>query len=242
MLNLYDDLIVSILDMFERYDPIELNCDLSEDWPDAGKNNMILGSDMAFELGGTTKPLAALGSTIFTERKDLIPENKSYLIGKDLKEIKGENPYARITFVCVDGEHLGTGDKLYDNIRQMENTRYRVNPKGYMLRVSSVQNRECVRVSQEAIEKKINFSNVGKVFNDAFHKFPQVEKVMTFFITDPGFDYSALEKKLKLSEGITVTIEHVFKDLTMDCGSCNLKEICDEVEGLRELHFSHKNN
>jgi len=26
----------------------------------------------------------------------------------------------------------------------------------------------------------------------------------------------------------------------MDCGSCNLNEICDEVEGLRELHRNRK--
>lgn len=240
MLNLYDDIMVSILEMFERYVPIELDSDQPMDWPNAGKNNMILRSDMAYELGGTTKPLAALGSTIFSERKDLIQKNKSYLIGRDLMEISGENPYARVTFVCVDGERMGTGDKLYDNIRQMENTRYRVNPKGYMLRVSSVQNRECVRVSREAIKQEISFSHVGKVFNEAFLKLPQIEKVMTFFITDPEFDYAGLEKKLKLSEGITVTIDHVFKDLTMDCGSCNLKEICDEVEGLRELHFSNR--
>ncbi|MBP7059664.1 MAG: carbon monoxide dehydrogenase [Lachnospiraceae bacterium] len=240
MLNLYDDILFSILEMFKRYDPIELDCDIPQDWPDASKNNMILRSDMAYELGGITKPLAALGSTIFSERRDLIQKNKSYLIGRDLMEISGENPYARVTFACVDGERMGTGDKLYDNIRQMENTRYRVNPKGYMLRVSSVQNRECVRVSREAIKQEISFSHVGKVFNDAFLKLPQIEKVMTFFITDPEFDYSELEKKLKLSEGVTVTIDHVFKDLTMDCGSCNLKEICDEVEGLRELHFSNR--
>jgi hypothetical protein len=24
----------------------------------------------------------------------------------------------------------------------------------------------------------------------------------------------------------------------MDCNACNLKPICDEVEGLKELHFS----
>ena len=30
---------------------------------------------------------------------------------------------------------------------------------------------------------------------------------------------------------------HALKDVNMDCGSCGLQEICDEIEGLREMHF-----
>ena len=29
----------------------------------------------------------------------------------------------------------------------------------------------------------------------------------------------------------------MLKDVNMDCGSCGLQEICDEIEGLREMHF-----
>ena len=30
----------------------------------------------------------------------------------------------------------------------------------------------------------------------------------------------------------------IMKNLIMDCKACNLKEVCDEVEGMKELHFA----
>lgn len=33
-------------------------------------------------------------------------------------------------------------------------------------------------------------------------------------------------------------VTHYFKNAVMDRGTCGLQKICDEVEGLRELHFA----
>ena len=41
----------------------------------------------------------------------------------------------------------------------------------------------------------------------------------------------------KKTKQITATIDHMLKDVNIDCGSCLLQEICDEIEGLREMHF-----
>ena len=35
---------------------------------------------------------------------------------------------------------------------------------------------------------------------------------------------------------VTAALNTMFDGIDMDCGSCSLNEICDEVEGLRELH------
>jgi hypothetical protein len=119
MLNLYDDLIISMEKFLDGFEPIEQvlishpesnygtgigrskesKKQSLQTWPDAGKNNMILRSDMAFELGGSTKPLAAIGCTLFTEDNNLVPKNSVYLIGKDLPDIREEIPYARITII-----------------------------------------------------------------------------------------------------------------------------------------------
>jgi hypothetical protein len=29
------------------------------------------------------------------------------------------------------------------------------------------------------------------------------------------------------------------QNINFDCSTCNLKPICDEVEGMRELHFKN---
>ena len=39
---------------------------------------------------------------------------------------------------------------------------------------------------------------------------------------------------------LTKAIDHIFKNVIMDCQACSLQEICDEVEGMRELHFGQK--
>ena len=74
----------------------------------------------------------------------------------------------------------------------------------------------------------------------AFHKNSMVENVHLYYITQKDFDYKKLKSMTDESEGITRTIDHIFKNLIMDCKTCNLQEICDEVEGLRELHFKQK--
>jgi hypothetical protein len=72
----------------------------------------------------------------------------------------------------------------------------------------------------------------------AFHEQAAVEAVQVIYITDPDFDYKEFETLLAGSEAITKTIDHILKDAKMDCDVCNLKPVCDEVEGLRELHFA----
>ena len=34
-----------------------------------------------------------------------------------------------------------------------------------------------------------------------------------------------------------MSLSKILEGMPTDCGSCNLKAICDEVEGMRELHF-----
>ena len=34
-----------------------------------------------------------------------------------------------------------------------------------------------------------------------------------------------------------MTLSKILEGMATDCHSCSLREICDEVEGLKELHF-----
>ena len=46
-----------------------------------------------------------------------------------------------------------------------------------------------------------------------------------------------LVKNAKLTDGITSTLTHILEGLSTDCSVCSLKDVCDEVEGMKELHF-----
>ena len=236
-MKLYDETIKCIMSSLEGALLKQLDI-ANANWADAGDHNLILRADMAYELGGGTCPaVSAMGVTASTE---LVPADEVYLFGPDLSEIKADQPYARIALVRVAEDSLGDGNVLYNAIRKIEYVRYHINPEGYMTRISASNGREPVRVSREAIEGGLGFAQVGKLFLDKYHENKNIEAVKLIFITQPDFDYKALAEQSRQLEGITGAIDHIFKNVMMDCGSCSLQKICDEVEGLRDLHFKER--
>ena len=234
-MKLYDDGIKELLSQIDMTTAKKLNI-VNADWTDVGDHNLILRADMAYELGGGTFP--AVSAMAVTCNDEFVNTDEVLLIGPDLNEIKADTPYARIALVKVAEDSLGDGNTLYNAIRKIEYVRYHINPEGYMTRISASNNREPVRVSTDAIKKGLGFAQVGKLFLDTYHENKNIEAVKLIFITEPDFDYKLLSDQAKHLEDITGTIDHIFKNVMMDCGSCSLQKICDEVEGLRELHFS----
>lgn len=104
-------------------------------------------------------------------------------------------------------------DKAYQTLRKIDYIRYHRNPQGYMMRISSAEEREPVRVGREALTQGMNFEKVGRLFLQEYHRNPEVLGVKLIFIT------SSFE---------------------MNCSVCGLREICDEAEELKELHFRRK--
>jgi CO dehydrogenase/acetyl-CoA synthase beta subunit len=234
-MKLYDEAINTLLEKIRDLSTVCLDYTHSK-WEDVGDQNLILRHDMAYELGGGS--LDAISCMGVTSDSTLVPNDEVLLIGPDLDEIKEDTSYARIALVRVPEDGLGTGNALYNAVRKIEYVRYHVNPKGYMTRISASNGREPVRVSSEALNEGLSFKHIGHVFLDKYHENPNIEAVKLIFITDPSFDYKALRTDASMLEGITGTIDHIFKNVVMDCNACNLKPICDEVEGLKELHFS----
>lgn len=236
-MKLYDETIQKIKTLLEKEESRRLP--LSEAaWPQVSDRSMILRSDMAYELGGEGLP--AIGITIVTASPELVLTDGITLLGRDLPEIRRDVPYARVALVRVGEETLGEGQALYGAIRALEYTRYHFYPEGFMMRVSAARGKESVRVGKAALEKGLDFTKVGNEIISAFHKKLSVEAVQVYYVTQEDFDYKALEKYGREAEGITKTIDHILKSAIMDCGACSLQKVCDEVEGLRELHFGGK--
>lgn len=236
-MKLYDEIISDILSYLEREKCVDLPIEdpLGRVWPDEGKSMMILQRDTAYELGGQGLP--AVGSTILTTDCSLVPRDEITLVGNDLGEIEKDNSYARIALVRVKEDCIGTGNKLYNTIQNIGYFRYHIYPRGFMLRVSSSLDRESVRIGKDALSDGLNFTAVGNVMLRAVKMHREVEAARIIFITARDADYGRLKNDQKRAREITSTIDHMLKDVNMDCGSCGLQEICDEVEGLREMHF-----
>lgn len=234
-MKLYDETIRRVEDLLGDYPLQSLNV-ANAAWEDVGNHNLILSSDMAYELGGGTYP--AVSAMAVTADTSFVEEDGVYLIGPNLGEINADTPYARIALVRVDADGMGDGNALYNAIRKIEYVRYHINPKGYMTRISASNGREPVRVGKEALSEGLDFAKVGKLFLDKYHENPHIQAVKLIFVTLPEFDYKSLGTLATQCESITGTIDHIFKNVMMDCKSCSLQQVCDEVEGLRELHFA----
>lgn len=233
-MKIYNEQISKVLTLLNEENGRKLNVEESL-WQDVGKQNLVLRGEMAYELGGGTLP--AISFLGVTSSQDLVPSDSVMVYGNDLYEIKSDTPYARITLLRINDELMGKGEDIYDAMRRFINIRYKVNPKGFMSRISTNSNHEPVRVSRTALREGLNFAKVARLFLDAYKTYEQILSVQIIFVTLPDFNYRELARLIQRNYEITTALDHILRDVKMDCSSCKLQTICNEVEGMKDIHF-----
>lgn len=240
-MELYDGLIGESLALLAGRPGLRLELPAPDGaWPDDGEGSLVLKGEMAYELGGGKLPavsfFAPSSSASFA---GAIPAgDEAWLYGPDLPEIGADAPFARLAIVSVRDERLGEGEAMYKSIRDIEHARYRVNPRGYMARISAAAERESVRVGREALKAGLDFAQVAGLLAAGYRRHPAVIGVRLVFITQPDFPWAELARLAARAGMVTESLDHILRDFAMDCVSCRLKPLCDEVEGMRELHLS----
>ena len=203
-------------------------------WKDLGANELVLQRDAAYELGARGRGSA--NYVLFTSSAELVPEDRVVLYGKDLREIQTDCDFARIVLLRI-GMIDGDDETVYRTLKDIEYAKYHVFPEGYMVRISPESFREQVRVSRQALSAGIGFRALGNSYIREYKKDPNVLAAEVIFITDPSVDYVSLQGLAKKSTAAIGTLTHILEGLPTDCTVCSLKDICDEVEGMKELHF-----
>lgn len=197
-------------------------------WKDLGRNELVLQRDAMAELDGT-------GFNLVTSRD--IGETGIEIIGKDLKDIKSDCKFARISLIQTDD--FEDEQKYYDVIRKIEYAKYHYFPEGYMIRTSSGTHSEIIRVSGKGVRNGLSFVKAGSLLLKKYLENDSVKAARIIYVTDPTADYNALRKLAEKNYSITETLNHIMSNITLDCNVCKLKPICDEVEGMKELHFKN---
>lgn len=224
-MNFFNSLIEEIVSLTGGPGKKSFSYQKSDAWQDVGYNEVILQRDTAFELDG-------VGFNLITTE----PVNDEIVvIGDDLPHIKESLTFARVCVIELD--ETEDQQKTYNLIRKVEYTKYHVFPKGYMIRTSSRSHKEAVRVSEKAVKNGIDFSKVGNLLINKYKENSAVKGVKVIFITDKNADFKRLEEIARKNNDITETLNHVMNSVNFDCDTCKLKPICDEVEGMKELHF-----
>lgn len=197
------------------------------------RNSILLLKDTAYELGGSQKPCVSTMAVTSTISFD----DSTYLYGRDIPEIKEDTAYGKIVFLEIEDIDE---DTAFDKIKELELVRYHYCPDGFMTRASALSMREQLRVSKKAVKKKISFADLGPSLIDEYLKNPIVKSVQIIFITQ----FDKFDELLMLADKIkstTSALNHILDHILVDCSACNLKEICDEVEGMKELHMKKAN-
>ena len=198
-------------------------------WTDTGYSQVILQRDTAFELSGT-------GFNLVTTSEC---NDEVVVVGSDLQKIRSSCKFARISVIQI--EKQDDEQKYYNLIRKIEYVKYHCFPDGYMIRTTSRSHKEAVRVARSALKNGISFEKVGNLLISKYKEIPGVKGVKVIFATDQSADFKVLERLAEKGNSITEALNHIMNSVKFDCDSCNLKPICDEVEGMKELHFKNSN-
>ncbi len=233
-MELYNSLIKDTEAQLEKLDKKAWDYSPADCWKDTGSSELVLQRDAAYELGAQGKGSA--NYVLFTSSSELVSEDKVILIGPDMGQIKGDCDFARIVLLQV-GVLDDDDEAVYRTLKDIEFSKYHVYPEGYMIRMSPESSREQVRVSRQALKQGISFKTVGNRYVAEYKKDANVLKATVIFITDPKADYEALQAMAKKASAVTGTLTHILEGLPTDCSVCALKDICDEVDGMKELHF-----
>ncbi|MBQ7637473.1 MAG: hypothetical protein IJS90_01055 [Clostridia bacterium] len=201
--------------------------------PEGEKDRILFGSETAYELGGGGRQSAS--AVLFAD----IPEKQSetLLFGPDLDEISRDQPFGHVSVVRLKD---GSGAQYSsETLKTIGFTVFRLYPEGYHIRISPVSCKEQVRVASSAIKKDrpLSFINVGNSLIREFLKHPEVEYAKTLFITDRDFDYRSLSAAALKVKKITDAVQSAMQLDELDCASCRMKPICDEIDGLRDMHL-----
>jgi hypothetical protein len=233
-MKIYDALICETRALLSGEKPREYAYAPENCAPEGKKNALILLREAAFELGESRLP--SLSYLAITDNEALIPEDRVLLYGKDLTELRGDAPFARLTFLLTDAIEEAGEQAAYSLIQELELKRYELAPEGCMLRAPAFSNREQLRVSKSAVKAGLSFAQLGSLFIRKYKENPHVKAVVVIFITLPAAPYAALDALASRSNDLTRALNHIFEDANLDCHACAWKPVCDEVEGMKGLH------
>ena len=236
-MKLYDNMIDVTMEALSHFQGRRVAAGEAKAWKCLENTEFIMQRDAALELGGAPEPSVNY-TCVSTSGK--VNEDEILVYGDDIGQIKGRCGFARV--VILETEDLGEEkdqEKAFQAIRNLEFVRYHVFPEGYMVRVSSQSNQEQVRISRQALKRGIDFAGVGAAYINKYKAVEGVKNVRIVFVTDSSLVKEILPNADKV-DAITKTLTHILDGMPTDCGHCSLKPVCDEVEGMKELHLGKK--
>ncbi len=202
-----------------------------------GKPEVVLGADVALELGHPSTASQAL--VVTTDRPELVRDRTFTRIGPELHAADPAAgaggaprwPFAQVVLIAL------APDARPDPF-ELESTGFLIHRlPGYMVR--SIPGRLWVRISRRGVDSGLTLTTVARALDAAFRELPGVAAVEVLMVTGDAADVAALapialeaqvlagrHKKLALS------IDGDLECSEMSCETCDEKPVCDDLRDV----------
>lgn len=205
--------------------------DVRKTWP-RSERQIILNNETAIELGHpSTESLAFL---LWTESVGKINDNQITIVGPDIDRINEERiPFGKIVLVKIHGFE---NDNAYKRFEQMDHLKFRSELDGYMLRSVPQDLKEWSRVSKKALKSGLSLRIMGNELIRDLKKLDFVDEAEIVFITSSKEDIRRFKPIAETTGKAIQAMNKMFVDLEYDCEHCGFKDVCNEIEGMKEMH------
>lgn len=202
-------------------------------WPLADRNPFIMERDTALELGGYPKESVNL----IVSSSSALPAEGIWVCGKTSLTDEHHQSFGKIIFLHT--EELAD-DRVYEFQQAVQLTDLRLKLENVMTRSSSRQYQINLRIGRKAAEAGLNLEAMARTMREHFLQISGVKDAAVILLAGESPLYKELLTIAEKVKDVTVALNTMFDGIDMDCGSCSLNEICDEVEGLRKIHQSRR--
>ena len=224
--------IVAFLDKKRRHGIVsELFHTTGTNWPSEKNRNLVLGQDTAVELGNPNN--ASTSFLLWKNDSHKVANQRITVVGPDLPQVT-EKQVSFGKIVIVGGEDFDENN-CYDRYREMEQVRYDIHLKGYMMRGVSQYQREWSRVSREAIDGGFSFRTLGGALIEKMSELSFVRSIDVIFITSSREDVMEIKAISDSVMKIIGAMNKMATELSLDCDTCEYSEVCGDVSELRSM-------
>jgi hypothetical protein len=203
------------------YDPVNT-------WP--VESSLVLREDTALELGATGR--SSLSLLLWTERRDLVPEDAVLLLGGDLSPQLAEDAAAPLAFgqlVLV----LGRFPDEYDAYRDLRDVVYETRASGVSTRVWPDRLQLWSRVSRRALQEGFTLEAYGNAIIKRLREREEPQAAQVAFILGRQEELDRLRPAAEKARDVVDALIKMYEEMNFDCESCEYLEVCDEVAELR---------
>jgi len=207
----------------------------SRPWPKGGAQDVVLMGDVGVELGSPQTESFSL--LLWTCDLSLVKNGEITLIGPDLAESGTKSmAFGKIVLLGTEGF---TEENTYRRYREMEQLRFLLDLKGYMIRAVSQYQREWCRVSREALDRGFSLLIVGSSLMRMYRGLDYVRAAEIIFITRSAETVGAIRLMTSDTARIIAAMNKMAGETDFDCKGCEYRDVCDEAGYLRDMRSAY---